>query len=287
MGNITKIKTCEIHRIWFQIWSFNNTVHAQNDPKPCLVFVLLLQMGNRLCSNTLDVFKIRGIHLATLPGLHIAKMKRFHECSSCEKKYSRKDHLTRHMASVHERSTLFTCEYCPKIFYIDYKLKRHVQSHRKIQCPHCNEYFESKVELSTHLFDVGVFFPCPATKCMQIFSLQAALDEHFQLSHSRRTKAVHKLYHCTHDNCDKVFHARKQLSIHVKQLHAQPNKKLHDCNLCGKSFSSAYSLKTHTSTFHLKLRKYSCQSCNKARFMHMKSLKQHIQRCRVPVAVDF
>lgn len=211
-------------------------------------------------------------------------MKKFHECSSCEKKYSRKDHLARHTASVHEKSTLFTCEHCSKVFYIDYKLRRHIQSHKKIQCSHCTGYFESKTELSAHLLGVGSFFPCPAGRCTQIFDSQASLNEHFQLFHSKKTETIHKSYHCIHDNCDKIFHSHKQLNAHVKEFHAKPQKKLHDCNLCSKSFSSAYSLRTHISTFHLKLRKYSCQSCNKAKFMHMKSLKQHIQRCAVPMA---
>ena len=53
------------------------------------------------------------------------------------------------------------------------------------------------------------------------------------------------------------------------------NKKLHQCNSCGKAFSEAQNLKKHINSVHNGQKDHKCDSCGKA-FWHQWHLRRHI-----------
>ena len=71
-----------------------------------------------------------------------------HSCSKCDRRFSRADHLTSHMRSVHEGVT-FECQYCSKQLSRKDKLKDHIL--RK----HCNEMEMDAVENNDNNVDMG------------------------------------------------------------------------------------------------------------------------------------
>ena len=88
-----------------------------------------------------------------------------HQCSRCEFKAVKKDHLQTHIKSVHEGHK-FHCPQC------EYKATRgtHLQTHiksvhegQKFQCPQCVYKATWKSDLQTHIKSVheGQKFPCP------------------------------------------------------------------------------------------------------------------------------
>ena len=53
------------------------------------------------------------------------------------------------------------------------------------------------------------------------------------------------------------------------------NKKRYNCELCGKSFSAAKTLKNHIHTIHENHKDHKCGSCSKS-FSQAGDLKRHI-----------
>jgi hypothetical protein len=77
------------------------------------------------------------------------------ECPHCSKKINGHGfHLKRHIQSVHEKISTFTCEKCPTQFRDPYAMKTHIDMvHKKIRkfnCPICQKFFASKQKLKIH-----------------------------------------------------------------------------------------------------------------------------------------
>ncbi len=83
-----------------------------------------------------------------------ATEKRF-RCLTCEKYYSSSGHLTRHTKQKHLNAKKnCTCTLCPKAFWTNYDLKRHMISHSKsrpMKCQLCECDFKYKHDLSNHI----------------------------------------------------------------------------------------------------------------------------------------
>ena len=75
------------------------------------------------------------------------------KCKECDREFSSKDHLKRHVQSVHE-GVLFKCDLCPKTCTRKDKLYRHVQSVHKgvrFKCDLCPNTFGRRALLSAHI----------------------------------------------------------------------------------------------------------------------------------------
>lgn len=83
---------------------------------------------------------------------HTKEIKYF--CEVCEKGFTRKQSLNRHV-KVHDESTkVFTCTFCPKSFRTTANLKRHLISHtgEKTQfCPECDASYSDRKCLNNHM----------------------------------------------------------------------------------------------------------------------------------------
>ena len=77
------------------------------------------------------------------------------ECPHCNKKINGYgSRLKRHIQSVHEKISTFTCEKCQKQFRDGYALKLHIdmvhEKIRKFNCPICQKFFATKQKLQIH-----------------------------------------------------------------------------------------------------------------------------------------
>lgn len=78
------------------------------------------------------------------------KIKKRHPCSFCEKQYSYKSWLKRHL-TVYNKT--FACDYCPQIFMKNYKLQMYTQVYTdpiKYKCSNYNASYNEKTNLNKH-----------------------------------------------------------------------------------------------------------------------------------------
>ena len=68
------------------------------------------------------------------------------KCDECDKHYSNKDSLLRHVRAIH-KGLKWNCDSCEKTFTQQGNLKVHVDSYHRLQkhqCEHCGKYFNAK-----------------------------------------------------------------------------------------------------------------------------------------------
>ena len=203
-----------------------------------------------------------------------------HKCEYCDKRYAHA-YLLMHHLNTHAGDRPYRCSECGKDFTNPNTLRRHKGVHRKQQhqCQHCEQQFQRMDFLDKHLakeHDVSKQHLCLV--CGKSFTLEDMLQEHIE-SHSRSTEPSDKDLKC--DLCENTFSRMSSLSRHKKQMHncdmdgssileqspyfsgennskrdEKENKKTPKkdtvvvCQLCGKSFSRADSLKRHTIGVH-------------------------------------
>ena len=94
---------------------------------------------NKLFSNKSNLRKhIKSVH---------EKIK--FKCEICDKELSRKDELQRHKLSVHSKNIEFKCIVCERKF----SRKDNLLAHKNVccKCKHCHEQFSSPSELLNHI----------------------------------------------------------------------------------------------------------------------------------------
>lgn len=182
------------------------------------------------------------------------------ECELCNKVFSRKTHLIRHM-TIHTNERAFECTItgCGSKFRRRDHLQNHLNTHSQLKthkCEFCENSFGRADHLLNHIrarhtekepknnTDV---FNC--AECNRSFSSQKNLQAH-ERSHS-------KIVNCK--RCDAQFSSTIEMKKHVSELH--PNElKNHLCSECGIAFSRHDYLLIHMRRHRGEMR-YHCKHC--------------------------
>ncbi|XP_074542186.1 uncharacterized protein LOC141802546 [Halichoeres trimaculatus] len=185
-------------------------------------------------------------------------------CSSCDKRFDTKAHLTRHM-SCHSSEKPFCCSVCGKKFSHKTYLARHIKFHsgeKPYICSICGKGLTTKASLKRHMVCHSGEKPFTCSVCGRSFALQKNLKAH-SFVHSGE-----KPHSCS--QCGKRYLTPLRLKEHTA---AHAGEKLYSCLLCNSRFSSKSVLSRHVNT-HTGKKPYSCSVCEKT-FTRSDSLKNH------------
>jgi len=179
-------------------------------------------------------------------------------CQHCDKHFTTKNYLTRHVATRHSASPpAFACRQCNKVFTLKSNLIKHIKtSHlatpptyqflhcdkvlsaknclrRHIQvlhasqkpaipCPQCGKHFTHKDQLTKHVKTYHSINP-PAFSCPQckiVFLHKHNLKRHIKAKHS----GLPPTFPCPH--CDKFYTKKGILNIHIQYMHSDNLKQM-------------------------------------------------------------
>lgn len=120
-----------------------------------------------------------------------------HRCSECEKTFTDKLYLKRHMIR-HTGRRPFTCSICKKCFTQKAHLRKHMRCHtgdKPFNCPMCDATFSLKQNLHRHITSHSgeKSFNCPV--CKKGFTQKCHLSRHMSLHLGDKT------CNCTDHTC--------------------------------------------------------------------------------------
>ena len=184
------------------------------------------------------------------------------KCHLCDKSFISKGDLKSHMPQ-HTETKEFTCNICQKTFTRMHTLTNHMEIHcetRNFQCKLCptkSKYPIQKSHMSQHYGE----------KLLNCSICGKFVKGHNGLKNHRRT--VHKKeehFSCT--QCPKIFTCKKSASLHTVSCHTKEGLGLIailNCDICGKSCSTATNMTTHMALQHTDEAKkhFECMTCLK------------------------
>ena len=173
-----------------------------------------------------------------------AKLERV--CGICNKQFSTKDNLKRHM-NKHLDTPKYHCTYCNQYFSSDELLQKHNSEKHEAQhlCPSCGQTFKTKNAAKKHAATQHLIF----------------LDNPEEIF----------IYTCSFQDCGRRFVQRTRFLDH---LNAHTGVKPHACSHCKKKFKDRYQKKGHEDICTGKVSAV-CQHCGH-RCTSRLNLKRHI-----------
>lgn len=202
-----------------------------------------------LCPKKTKILRLIKQHVQTHIKLeHRAKLS----CELCDKQFSVKDSVRKHMISRHQPDMpkRFECQ-CGKMFKTGSQLGFHQrQIHRTgyFPCEECEgKVFQTKIKLSDHFRQVhGKTFPCEI--CGKLIAGSRKVKRHMAAHGNPEFK-------CTYTDCPKAFFGKEALKNHIASRH-ETQKFI--CSNCGSAFSTMKNLRKHVQRQH-KAEEIQCQ----------------------------
>lgn len=148
---------------------------------------------------------------------HTQKLKKILTCPHCEETFKNGSSKKEHLALMHNKDIpSFDCTLCPKKFYINSKLERHVKSvhnrERNFACGLCEQKCFSKADVEKHrIMHIGAkVFECKV--CLKAYPRKQSLKDHMKLHTGERP------FQC--NDCNERFVYKSRLLLHVKSKHS-------------------------------------------------------------------
>ena len=204
-------------------------------------------------------------------------VKKVFKCKKCEKSYSEHGSLTKHIDAVHKNiKKSCKCETCGKVFSRKQDWKKHVSRHgdNDFKCDFCEKSFVLNNQLERHVYithkghkEEKTTYKCGT--CGKQYKNYASLKAHIRIVHEGR-----KDYNCI--DCGLLYALKRDLDAHVQKVHEKINiTQSHMCETCGKSLTTAATLKHHIWVIHDGHKDHKCDQCSSS-FAQKSDLKRHV-----------
>uniref|UniRef100_A0A8D8FTS5 Zinc finger protein 557 n=1 Tax=Culex pipiens TaxID=7175 RepID=A0A8D8FTS5_CULPI len=186
---------------------------------------------------------------------------------------------------VFTRERKYQCRFCNRLYVNEKALEKHILLHGPNgtavhKCPICTSWFESEEEALNHSrIEHREKLECPV--CFKFFSNQERMIKHRKQIHEHtRVKQDHVC-----PKCGKNFSSRGAVSDHERSNCGQ--NPIYPCEICGKRYNTASSLKNHYS-LHSDELPFSCQYCGKCyRTRGQVKVHERTHTGEKPYACDF
>lgn len=188
------------------------------------------------------------------------------QCRHCDKTYTQKNNLFRHMREDHDKLEKPTnCQVCGKEFYNFRKLHQHSRCHsgKPYECTICYKRFSQVAHVQSHMFTHTGERPYQCHLCDKSFSKSFNLKIHIV-----RHKGE-KQFKCP--TCSTEFFTHGELEKHLR-IHTA--ERPYSCVTCGKRFKQNGHLKKHILS-HTGQKPYKCTICQKD-YVNSSHLKKHV-----------
>ena len=160
------------------------------------------------------------------------------QCDQCDKQFSYRGHLNRHISSVHDGKKS-DCDQCNKQFSDKCSLKRHISVvHKgkalKVVDKRKNKEFIVHQKVNRRKSKRNPLKIDPNGNKSDFDSWKSECNIENSKDPSNLSTADEKPFQC--QNCDRNYKLKKSLKTHVDTVH---NGKKFDCNQCNKQFTNS------------------------------------------------
>lgn len=144
------------------------------------------------------------------------KTPKLHQCTECEKRFRTRRQLMDHQ-KAHSLKGPWKCNDCEKLFHTKGRLKIHLKSNCQeieFHCPECDKSFTHKGNFKRHQMMHSGEKPFVCTTCGKSYTRKQYLISH-QAVHSENVCFKAKPYHCI--KCKKSFTQKRRLIGHQRR----------------------------------------------------------------------
>ena len=198
------------------------------------------------------------------------------KCSICDKTFSFRENMLRHMRQVHTDIKPFQCTFCDMFFGDSGNLKRHIRARHfniRIPCHICDRPCWDKGTLKRHIFEKHSD-PLVCQKCGKDFQSILNLKIHQNKYHAETPIE----YPCS--ECLYTFLTPQDRNAHRTKIHRDEVKPVFRCNFCHEKFKTKIDQMEHTET-HKRSETYTfaCQYCGK---MNSTDIRRNLHETECP-----
>ncbi|XP_018787365.1 PREDICTED: zinc finger protein 91-like [Bactrocera latifrons] len=165
------------------------------------------------------------------------------------------------------------CTKCQRTFSRHCHLRRHMLTHveeKAHACSYCPKRFARSDHLKKHIINLHHTKEFKCDQCNSAFARSVDLAKHIETRHGNDPQA-HKIHNCEY--CGKKFTSRTYLRKHVL-MHTD---RVFACKFCEDTFKERKALREHEKGHHSDRRNFLCSVCGES-FVRNDYLRVHMRR---------